>query len=53
MGDGQNPLDYPESRVPITFSSVDPIFSNRQNSPPQIPYFSYFTRVENRPLNND
>ena len=39
---GQNSLDYPFSCVPFSFSSVDPIFSNHQNNPRQIPYFSYF-----------
>ena len=47
---GQNSLDYPFSCVPFSFSSVDPIFSNHQNNPRQIPYFSYFTCVENQPL---
>ena len=42
MGYGQNPLDYPFSWVPFSFSSVDLIFSNRQNNPCQISYFSYF-----------
>ena len=41
-GYGQNPLDYPLPWVPFLFRSADPIFSNRQNNPRQIPYFSYF-----------
>ena len=38
----QNPLDYPLSWVPFSFSSVDSIFSNRHNNPRQIPYFSFY-----------
>ena len=38
----RKPLDYPLPWFPISISSVDPIFSNRQNNPRHIPYFSYF-----------
>ena len=42
-----NPIDYPVSWVPFSISSVYPSFSNLENNPHPIPYFSYFTRVEN------
>ena len=38
----QKQLDYPLLWVPISISSVDPIFSHRENNPRHIPYFSYF-----------
>ena len=45
-GHHRKPLGYPLSRVPISFSSVDPIFSKRKNNPRLIPYFSYFYACE-------
>ena len=44
----EKPLNYP--RIPILFSSVDSICSNRKKNPLQIPYFRIFTRVKNQPL---
>ena len=36
-GSIENPLDYPLAWVPISISSIDPIFNNSR----QIPYFLY------------